>query len=536
MADEGLLIPIQFTLEEARAALSQLESRARAAGQRAGEGVSGGMGKGLAGLKGQLGPARESMMFFTSALGEFGPAGRTAQTAVAGVGSALMAATPVLAGVAAGMALVRLATGAISESMEEADAKAKATTQALKALTDASRSAYMAEAARLAQAQGVKTFDLAQRLLTVTREEAAAKKDLAEATWAWQASSARQRVEEAQAARRQILLEEEATRKLQTKNAVIEAGRQANEAAWRRQEEEAARLTAAENKREADRKAAQAKLEAELRKEDAAVVARINAELAEEERAANERAAVAKAIEDAAERARQKEIDHESFMMEWQDRRHQETLAAIEAERQAFEASMPMDAVRAFTGSVAQAFAPVLTTSRAYQAAMRASGKATADAADLSGAAFAAMAQNAMASMATEAAGRALFETAAGLASWAWYDWAAAKTHFEAAAVYGTVAALGGAGAMAIGATRGMTAAEKASVADASGQGTGSASVGGAREFGAAGGSSGGTVTVRETVFVGVLADPFESPAETARRAARVMETVRDLDLMRRES
>ena len=447
------------------------------------------MGKGLAGLKAQVGPARESMMFFTSALGEFGPAGRTAQTAVAGVGSALMAATPLLAGVAAGMALVRLATGAISSSMEEADAKVKATTQSLKALTDASRAAYMAEAARLAQAQGVKTFDLAQRLLAATREEAAAKKDLAEATWVWQSNAARQRMEEAQATRRQILLEDEATRKLQAKTAVIEAGRQANADAWKRQEEEAARLTAAENKREADRKAAAQKREAELRKEDAAVVARINAELAEEERAANERAAVQKAIDDAAERARQKEIDHESFMMEWTDRRHQETLAAIEAERQAFLASMPMDALRGFSSSVASAFGPMLSTSAAYTRAMRAAGKATSDSADLSLAAFSAIAQNAMASMATEAAGRALFETAAGFASWAWYDWNAAKNHFTSAAIYGSVAAIGGAGALAIGATRGMTAAEKASVAEASGQGTGGASVGGAREFGGGAGS-----------------------------------------------
>jgi len=89
----------------------------RIAGQRAGDGVSGGMTKGLAGLKAQVGPARESMMFFTSALGDFGPAGRTAQTALTGLGGAFMAATPILGGVAAGMALVRLATGAISSSM-----------------------------------------------------------------------------------------------------------------------------------------------------------------------------------------------------------------------------------------------------------------------------------------------------------------------------------------------------------------------------------------------------------------------------------
>ena len=98
-------------------------------------------------------------------------------------------------------------------------------------------------------------------------------------------------------------------------------------------------------------------------------------------------------------------------------------------------------------------------------AAMRAAGKATSDSADLSLAAFSAIAQNAMASMATEAAGRALFETAAGFASWAWYDWNAAKNHFTSAAIYGSVAAIGGAGALAIGATRGMTAAEKASAA-----------------------------------------------------------------------
>ena len=41
---------------------------------------------------------------------------------------------------------------------------------------------------------------------------------------------------------------------------------------------------------------------------------------------------------------------------------------------------------------------------------------------------------------------------------------------------------------------------------------------------------------MRETIYVGVVANDFESPAETARRAARVMELVDRLDLQRREA
>jgi hypothetical protein len=529
MADEGLLIPIQFTLEEARAALNELEARARKAGQSAGEGASKGFEGGLAGLKKSMGPAREQMMFFTSALGELGPAGKTAQVALTGIAGAVLGG----GGLLAGMELARLAFGAIGASMEEADAKAKATTQALKSLTDASRAAYVAEAARLAQAQGVQTFDVAQRLLAVTREEEAAKRDLAAATWSWQASAARGRIDEARAGREAILATETETKKLRDKTAVIEAGKAANAAAWALQEEEARRIVAAEEKAKADAKAAKAKKDADARKADADVVARVNAELKAEEDAANERAATALA-EDQAERNRnQRAIDHASFLMELADEAHQRQMDYFEKEAQAFEQSMTMDAVRSFSSQFVAAFRPVLLTSAAYDRAMKAAGGTAQNTADLSIAAFAAMTQGILASMAEQAAVESLLEVARAFAAYARYDYKAGSEHMVSAGAFAAAAAAAGVSAYVIGQTRGMTAAEKASVADAQASSAGGGSTGGAREFGGSGSTgSGGTTTVKETVYV--IGDPFETPAETARRAARVMQLAGRLDMVRR--
>lgn len=530
MADDGLLIPIQFTLEEARAALNELEARARKAGQGAGDGLGKGLEGGLAGLKKSMGPAREQMMFFTSMLGELGPAGKTAQIALTGVAGAILGG----GGLLAGMELARLAFGAIGASMEEADAKAKATTQTLKSLTDASRAAYMAEAARLAQAQGNQNFDVAQRLLAVTREEEAAKRDLAAATWSWQASAAQGRIDDARAGRAAILATEAETKSLRDKNAVFEAGKAANAAAWAMQEEKARRIVAAEEKAKADAKAAKAKKDADARKADADVVARVNAEMKAEEDAANERAATALA-EDQAERNRnQKAIDHESFLMELADEAHQRQMDYFAQEAQAFEQSMTMDAVKSFSSQFVAAFRPVLLTSAAYDRAMKAAGGTAQNTADLSIAAFASMTQGILASMAEQAAVESLLEVARAFAAYARYDYKAAGEHMTSAGVFAAAAAAAGASAYVIGQTRGMTAAEKASVADAQASNAGGAgSTGGAREFGGTGSTgSGGTITVRETVYV--IGDAFESPAETARRAARTMALANRLDMVRR--
>jgi hypothetical protein len=537
MADEGLLIPIQFSLEEARSALAQLESQARAAGQRTGEGVSAGVGKGLSGLKAQLGPARESMMFFTSALGEFGPAGRTAQTAITGLVGAIAGG--------GGLLLVlegaRLAASLVSDAMGDSAKEAEKFGQDMKRAAEES-TRRLAELAQQIEHTRLVSAGLSADQATAAMTQRTAAEEYRRA--AGTVASLREEIAELRA--NPYIGSDNRIASLKLELAKWEAASAA--ATAYRNQLEVLKATQAEVGRAAqggvaDRnmgavaeaaKAAAALAATEARAGDAAAVARVNAELAEEVRAANERAAMRQVEEDAKERARQKEIDHESFLMKWMEDRHLATLAAYEAQRQALENSLQMGAVRQFTQSVANAFTPVLTRSAAYNRAMKAAGVATQDMADFSAAAFAAMAQNALASMATEAAGRALFNLGLGLSMSAMGNPKAAEA-YAAAAEFAIVAGMGGAGALAIGATRGTTKAERASVeAAAAGQDGAVGTTGGAREFGGGSTSStGGTVTIRETVFI-VAGSEFESPAETARRAARTLELVKRLDLERR--
>jgi hypothetical protein len=92
-----------------------------------------GMGKsaqaaksGIEELKTSMGRSRETAMFFTQALGEFGPAGRTAQIALAGVGGAIMGGGGILLALSLAQAGVRLLVDVWEEDAKKAEEAAKA--------------------------------------------------------------------------------------------------------------------------------------------------------------------------------------------------------------------------------------------------------------------------------------------------------------------------------------------------------------------------------------------------------------------------
>jgi hypothetical protein len=193
------------------------------------------------------------------------------------------------------------------------------------------------------------------------------------------------------------------------------------------------------------------------------------------------------------------------------------------------------DMYKSFAQSAVGEFGKIITSSRAYNSAMKAAGKATTDGADLSAAAFAAMAQSAISATAQKAAVEALWELGQGLAATARSFWdprasAEAGLHFSAAATYGSIAGVAGAAAYMIGQNRGTTRAERASIGDpALPKEDPLPAPSGPREVG---GSAGGTVTVRETIFV--IGPPGMTEAEMARITARSLEAAKRLDMLAR--
>lgn len=187
-------------------------------------------------------------------------------------------------------------------------------------------------------------------------------------------------------------------------------------------------------------------------------------------------------------------------------------------------------------------FGKLFRGSRAYEQAMRDAGEATSAGADLSIAAIAKMTQETLASFAEQALVEGLMEVARGIAALARYDYGAASQHFGAAAAFGVAGAAAGAAAMAIGATRGMTKDEKAQVnaARKSAAGGDVTAPGAIPASDSVGGYQGGaavpgeTSQVRELVLV--IGDPFETPAETARRAARRLKLAKDLNMIRSDA
>jgi hypothetical protein len=184
-------------------------------------------------------------------------------------------------------------------------------------------------------------------------------------------------------------------------------------------------------------------------------------------------------------------------------------------------------------------FGKMFRSSRAYEQAMRDAGQATSDGADLSVAAIAKLTQDTLASFAEQALVEGLMETARGIAAAARYDYGAAAQHFSAAAAFGIAGAAAGTAAMVLGNTRGMTKSERAQVdaARQSAAGSETTAPGAVPTTDAIGGYEGGAAAlggggpVREIVYV--IGDPFETPAETARRAARRMKLAHDLNMVR---
>lgn len=275
-------------------------------------------------------------------------------------------------------------------------------------------------------------------------------------------------------------------------------GKASNEAAWRMQEEEAARLTALENKANEER-------------------------LAQEKKAAKER----------------EDITREEYEVLWNlEVEKAEKLTAIERksieERKRMEEefnSFMRESGSSLVDSYVSAFKPILLQSAAYSKAMRAQGKSSQDSADLSAAAFAAMTQAMLANIAVQATTKAIFQLAEGWAFAATGNEASAAAAFTSAGYYGAVAGIAAAGAMTIGATRGMTRAERESLSGWE-AGNSAGSVTGGMSPGTSSGDK--TITKTETIFV--IGDPFESPAETARRAARALELAKRLDLLKRSA
>jgi hypothetical protein len=237
----------------------------------------------------------------------------------------------------------------------------------------------------------------------------------------------------------------------------------------------------------------------------------------------------------------QAELARTRVLKDYSDQR----IRILQGEKRTFQqdmAAMGMSAMQAFAGDVARSFGAAERSSRAYEHAMRSAGAATQATADFSAAAFAAFAQNAIASVSEESATRAVFETAMGLAALARSFWdptasTEAGYHFAAAAEFAAVSTIAGAVAYGIGQTRGMTASERASVASASASSGGttassdttSTGTSGAREV-TSSGSVNTSGTTREIILV--VGDPFESPQETARRVARRMKLAKDLNLV----
>lgn len=92
---------------------------------------------GLMELKASAGKARETAMFFTQALGEFGPQGRTAQIAISGVAGAIMGGGGVLIALGLAQAAIRLLVDAWQEEAKAEAAAKKAAEESAKAQAEA---------------------------------------------------------------------------------------------------------------------------------------------------------------------------------------------------------------------------------------------------------------------------------------------------------------------------------------------------------------------------------------------------------------
>ena len=482
----------QEAIAKMRAEIARLDG----AGNAAGKGAAAASG-GIKELKEQMGRGRETAMFFTQALGEFGPQGRTAQIAISGIVGGILGGGGLLLALSLAQAGVRLLVEAWKEEEEAAKKAAKEREEA---------AAKADEAARRSLGvinDGTETYrQTNQRLRAeisgVTKEEQAHREEMS-----------RLRAE-------MVLLEGAQLKTAQRRLSEIERLHAENKALE-------AQVKVREDLRKRAEKEAEAKARTPLGPAFTADAQRIAAAIAE----ADKRIAANRNSRRMAQGAgpvgitglTPEELRAELMAIEAMDR----SLGQVGSVLQSAGSAMAAD----FVG----AFRPMLTQTASFRAAMRAAGGAVEDTADLSGAAFAAMAQNALASLAIESAQRAIFETAYGIAAAATGNPAAAG-HFAAAALFAGVAGAAGGVAGHIGANRGMTSAEQAQV-KAQQEATDKANAGGSGGGSFSSGTTGGTTTIRETVLV--IGHPYMTRAEVAQVAARTIEDARRLDMLRRE-
>lgn len=467
--EEGLLIPVSLTLEEAQAALKQLEIAARQAGRKIQDGLdpkpTAQTGQSISQLKTQLGQARAAAMFFTSSLGEMGEGGRRLQSVVGGVAGAFLGGGPLLLGLELARVAVGMLTDAWTAESRAAEAAAESARKAAEAKISDARSWLASLDQERSQLQGVSAGQ--QRLAAL---EADYRKEKDEGRRKELAGL----VQQARAALNTIAAEE----------AVAEARKKITE--------DEARLDD-ERRKAADQASAALKTRIEMERQwlvglqvDAAKAFQdiekvLNAKpVSQDEWRKDTIASAELAPVEGLNNAEQGQMDAWTEKINAQDealQRLRESYAAVRTEIR----GMGTQAVASFAGQAAHALTTVTRQSAAYARAMKAAGGAVQETADLSAAAFASFLQNALSSVAEEAAGRAIFETAMGLAALArsYWDPTAGKEagfHFAAAGEFAAVAAFTGVGAYAIGQTRGMTADEKASVAAAGQSGSGSSS------------------------------------------------------------
>lgn len=279
-------------------AFNQAEIKAKASLLGIGKGAKESAG-GIEELKKSMGRSRETAMFFTQALGEFGPAGRTAQIAVSGIAGAIMGGGGILLALSLAQAGVRLLVDSWQEDAKQAEEAAKAHK---KAAEEAQK--YMAALTGDANSKLAELGAMRDSLAGTTKAQEAHNKvlqinqDLALAQTTGNSAQIRMleiRLKDAKAIEAQIAglekkaladkAEEEATRKKaeaakayqserekitsyaidqakaeadaeeQRQADIAKVGAEINAAAWKRQEEEAGRIVAREKKEEVDRKA-----------------------------------------------------------------------------------------------------------------------------------------------------------------------------------------------------------------------------------------------------------------------------------------
>lgn len=136
-----LRFSVEVAADQAEQALKAMTLAFDQAGVKA-KSALGGIGKagaqaagGIEQLKQGMGKARETAMFFTQSLGEFGPSGRTAQIALAGVGGAIMGGGGLLLALSLAQAGVRLLVDYWEEDAKTAAEAAKKHQEAADALT-----------------------------------------------------------------------------------------------------------------------------------------------------------------------------------------------------------------------------------------------------------------------------------------------------------------------------------------------------------------------------------------------------------------